>query len=150
MDVQLLMKSLQRKSKKCNTEEQVSKTKAKNAFKQGDIESTRIHAEKAVLKRQLSQHYQLLSARLSPILQQLKDEFNAGTSSQNVQELQQLLNEVTTIGQQDNFDVSQNDINGFIQNINNDQSYETSFNVPTFNQVADLEQRLANLRRRSP
>lgn len=146
-----MMKSLHRKSKKCDTEEQVAKTKAKNAFKNGDIECARIHAEKAVLKRKLSQHYQLLSARLSPVLQQLKEQFNdSSNSSQNVVELQQLLNEITTMGQQEHFDVSNNEINGFIQNLNSDQSYEASFQASTLDQIADVEQRLANLRRKSP
>lgn len=144
------MKSLHRKSKKCDTDERLAKTKAKNCFKDGDVERARIYAETAVRKNKESQHYQLLSARLSPILAQLKDEFAGRSSTQNSEELQQLLQQVTTLGGQDNFDVYPNEINNFIQNLNNDQSFDTSYQPPTSKIIDDLEQRLANLRRRSP
>lgn len=151
IDVQLMIKSLQRKAKTCDTEERVAKNKAKNAYKNGDVDTARILAEIAVRKRKESQHYQMLSARLSPVLMQLKDDFAGRSSGQDCTELQQLLKEVTALGQTDNFDVSQNEINTFIQNLNRDQSFqEPSFQVPTVNHVAELEQRLANLRRRSP
>lgn len=144
------MKSLHRKSKKCDTEERNAKTKAKNAYKSGDVESARIYAETAVRKHKESQHYQMLSARLSPILTQLKDDFAGRSSTHDSNELQQLLQQVTALGEHDNFDVFQNEINGFIQNLDNDQSFEASYQPPTSKIVDDLEQRLANLRRRSP
>lgn len=149
VDVQLMMKSLLRKSKKCDTEERLAKTKAKNCYRDGDVERARIYAEIVVRKRKESQHYQMLNARLSPILTQLKDEFAGRSSSEEFQELRQLLQEVTVLGDQNNFGVSQNEINNFVQNLNNDQSFETSYQAPTTNLVDDLEQRLANLRRNS-
>lgn len=144
-----MMKSLQRKSKKCDTEERLAKTKAKNCYKDGDVERTRIYAETAVRKHKESQHYQMLGVRLSPILAQLKDDFADRSSSKNCEEFQQLLKEVNALGKQDNFDVFQNEINNFIQNLNNEQSIETNYQPPTSKIVDDLEQRLANLRQRS-
>lgn len=150
IDVQLMMKSLYRKSKKCNEEERHAKMKAKNAYKVADVECARIYAETSVRKRKESQHYAMLNSHLSPILAQLKNEFVGRANDQDYKELQQLLDEVTTLGQQDNFNVSQNEINSFVQNLNNDQSPETSCQAPTAILVTDLEQRLANLRRKSP
>lgn len=144
------MKSLNRKSKKCDAEERSAKTKAKSSYKNGDVESARIHAETAVRKHKESQHYQMLSARLSPILTQLKDDFADRSSTHDSNELKQLLQQVTALGEHDNFEVFQNEINSFIQNVDNDQSIDTSYQPPTTKIVDDLEQRLANLRRRSP
>lgn len=147
-----MMKSLHRKSKTCDTEERVARNKAKISYKNGDAESARIFAETAVRKRKESQHYQMLNARLSPILTQLKDDFAGRSSSQkDCKELEQLLQEVTAFGEQTNhFDVSQNEVNSLLQNLNADHSFDTSYQAPTYNRVTDLEQRLANLRRRSP
>lgn len=150
VDVQLMMKSLHRQSKKCDNEERIAKTKAKNCYKDGDIERARIFAEKAIQKRTESQHYQTLNARLSPILSQLKEDFAGRSNAQDCKELYSLLQEVTSLGKQNVFEVSQNEINSFIQNLNSDQSFVTNFQTPPSNQLADLEQRLANLRRRSP
>lgn len=144
------MKSLQRQAKKCDAEERVAKTKAKNCFKRGDPESARIHAETAIRKRKQSQHYQMLNARLSPVLSQLKDEFAGRSSAQDCQELKKLLQEVTDMGKADHFDVHQNEVNSFIQNCDNEQSFDSAFQSPAPNHLVDLEQRLANLRRKSP
>lgn len=153
------MKSLLRQSKKCDTEERLAKTKAKNCCKQGDRQSARIYAETAVLKRRQSQHYQMLNARLSPILAQLKDDFahgvGGGEHDIKTKELRGLLQEITALSTVENrFQVSQNDINAFIDQLNHDQSMEMSYSTPvtpaTINHLADIEQRLANLRRRSP
>lgn len=147
-----MMKSLHRKAKKCDTEERVAKTKAKNCFKCGNPEEARIYAEVAVRKRKESQHYQMLNARLSPVLAQLKDEFAGRTNSEDstCQELNKLLQEVTAMGNRDDFNVSQHDISNFLQNIDNDQAAEIPYQSPAQNHLADLEQRLANLRRKSP
>lgn len=150
IDVQLMMKSLHRQSKKCDTEERNAKAKAKTAYRDGDVDRARIYAETAVRKRKESQHYQMLNARLSPILMQLKDDFADRSNPQDCKELTNLLQEVTSMGEQNDFEASQNEINGFIQNLNSDQSFETPFPNPTINRLADLEQRLANLRRKSP
>lgn len=149
VDVQLMMKSLHRQAKKCDTEEKVAKTKTKTCFKSGRPEEARIYAEVAVRNRKQSQHYQMLNASLSPVLAQLKDEF-AGRSQECPQELNQLLHEVTAMGKKDDLNVTQNEINQFLQNIDNDQPVEIPYQSPTQNHLADLEQRLASLRRRSP
>lgn len=145
-----MMKSLHRKSKKCDTDARLAKTKSKNSYKNGDIDSARIFAETSVRKHKESQHYQMLSARLSPILAQLKDDFAGRSSLQNCQELQQLLQEVITLGDQENFDVFQNEINTLMQDLNNDQSFDATHQPPTSKIIDDLEQRLANLRKRTP
>lgn len=164
-----MMKSLLRQSKKCDAEAGTAKTKVKNCFKQGDIERARIYAETAVLKRKQSQHYQMLNARLSPILAQLKDDFTNGRSGswsssggsgggKSVQDddktkkLCDLLKEITALStSENNFEVSQNDINVFIEQLNRDQSMEITYATPAaYNHLADIEQRLANLRRKSP
>lgn len=150
IDVQLMMKSLHHQSKKCSTEELNAKNKAKNAYKSGDVERARIYAETAVQRRKQSQHYQMLNARLSPILMQLKETFADSTKSQDSKELANLLQDVTTLEKQTDFEVSQNEINNLIQNLQNDQSFETSYRIPTHDRLAELEQRLANLRRTSP
>lgn len=146
-----MMKSLHRQSKKCDTEERNAKTKAKNAYKDGDVERARIYAETSVRKRKESQHYQMLNARLSPVLMQLKDDFAGRTNSQDCQELSNILQDVTALGKQSDFEVTQNEINEMLQNLSSEQSFETrTYQVPTSNQLADIEQRLANLRRKSP
>lgn len=147
-----MMKSLHRQSKKCDTEERNAKVKAKNAYKCGDVERARIYAETAVRKRKESQHYQMLNARLSPVLLRLKDDF-AGRSNnaQDCKELTNILQQITCLGKQHDFEVSQNEVNELIQNLNaNDESFQTSYQVLCTNQLAELEQRLANLRRKSP
>lgn len=144
------MKSLQRKSKKCDTDERLAKTKAKNCYKDGDVERARIYAETAVRRHKESQHYQMLSARLSPLLAQLKDDFAGRSSTQHSEELQKLLQEVSTVSGHDNFDVYPNEIDHFMLNLNNDQSFDTSYQPPTSKIIDDLEQRLANLRHQSP
>lgn len=147
------MKSLLRQSKKCDAEERTAKTKVKNCYKQGDIDRARIYAETAVLKRKQSQHYQLLNARLSPILTQLKDDFTNGDvgGGDKTKELRDLLQEITAMSTaENNFEVSQNDINAFIEQLNRDQSMEVTYPTPAvYNHLADIEQRLANLRRKS-
>lgn len=155
------MKSLLRQSKKFDTEERTAKTKAKNSYKYGDIQQARIYAEIAVLKRKQSQYYQMLNARLSPILAELKDQFangggdgGGGTNDAKSKELRDLLGEITVLSTADNrFQVSQSDINAFIEQLKNDQTMDMPFSAPVtpaVNQLADIEQRLANLRRRSP
>lgn len=141
-----------RQSKKCDAEERIAKTKLKNCYKQGDIERARIFAETAVLKRKQSQHYQILNARLSPILSQLKEDFangGGGKGDDKTKALSDLLQEITTMSTAEvNFDVSENDI---IEQLRHDQSTEVAYATPaTYNQLADIEQRLANLRRKSP
>lgn len=132
----------------------MAKTKSKNCYKQGDIDRARIYAETAVLKRKQSQHYQMLNARLTPILSQLKEEFSNGSGGRDkTKELRNLLQEISTLGATENeFQVSQNEINAFIEQINHDeQSMEMTYASPAAaNHVADIEQRLANLRRKSP
>lgn len=156
VDVQLLMKSLLRQSKKCDAEERMAKTKSKNCYKQGDIERARIYAETAVLKRKQSQHYQMLNARLSPILSQLKEDFangdGGGGGKDKTKELRDLLQEITTMSTaENNVEVSANDINAFIEQLKYDQPTEITYATPaTYNHLADIEQRLANLRRKSP
>lgn len=145
-----MMKSLHRRAQKCHTDERVAKHKAKNCYKCGSPEEARIYAETAVRKRKESQHYQMLNARLSPVLAQLKNEFAGHSNTEDCAELSKLLQEVTAMGKQDNFNVSQNDIDNFIENLDNDQFFENSFQSPTQTHLADLEQRLANLRRPSP
>lgn len=147
-----MMKSLHRQSKKCDTEERNAKVKAKNACKSGDGERARIYAETAVRKRKESQHYQMLNARLSPVLMQLKDDF-AGRSNnaQDCKELTNILQQITCMGKQIDFEVSQNEVNELIHNLNtHEQSFETSYQDPCTDQLAEIEQRLANLRRKSP
>lgn len=154
IDVQLMMKSLLRQSKKCDAEERMAKTKAKTCYRQGDIERARIYAETAVLKRKQSQHYQMLNARLSPILSQLKVDFanGGGGGGDKTKELRGLLQEITTLSTAEkNFEVSQNDINTFIEQLKHDQSTDITYATPVANNyLADIEQRLANLRRKSP
>lgn len=161
------MKSLLRQSKKFDAEERIAKTKAKNCYKSGDIERARIFAETAVLKRTQSQHYQMLNARLSPILAQLKDEFangggggdGSGMHDVKTKELRDLLHEITVLSTAKNTcQVSQNDINAFLEQLNHDESmalpsrmsYGTPVTPAAVNHLADIERRLANLRRRSP
>lgn len=149
-----MMKSLLRQSKKCDADERMAKTKAKNCHKQGDIDRARIYAETAVLKRKQSQHYQMLNARLSPILAQLKNDFSNGDGGggDKTKELRDLLQEITAMSTaENNFEVSQNDINAYVEQLNHvDQSMEITYATPAaYNHLADIEQRLANLRRKS-
>lgn len=146
-----MIKSLLRQSKKCDAEERTAKTKLRNCYKEGDIDRARIYAETAVLKRKQSQHYQMLNARLSPILSQLKEDFSNGDRDKT-KELRDLMQEITSLSTAENeFGVSENEINAYIEQLNQgDQSTDISYATPAINNhLADIEQRLANLRRKS-
>lgn len=152
VELRLLIKSMQRQSKKCDMDEVSAKNNAKICFKRGDIEKARIFVENAVRHRKQSQHYQMIIARLSPTVQQLMDDLTGRTNSINLNELDAILKDVNVLGTRNTFSVSQTDIDNMVNHLNNgDGNRSATYSEPPIvdGQLNDLEQRLANLRRKN-
>lgn len=139
VEVQLMMNSLHRQSKKCDSEERNAKAKAKSSYQNGDPDQERIFAEIAVRKHKESQHYQMLSARLSPMLLQLKDDFAHHLKYKDSKKYADLLRTITMLSAKNDFAASASEIGGLVENLNSDVS------PSAHGQMGDIGLRLANL-----
>lgn len=139
---------MQRESKKCDAEEASAIKRAKSIYRAGDVEKARIFCETAVRHRKQSQHYQMIIARLSPIVNELASR----SSSIDLKELDEILKDVNVLGTKKVFCVSASEVANLFSNIDNSRNSFVTTPIrpsePPFNdQLNDLEQRLSHLRR---
>lgn len=168
----MTIKSLERQAKKCENESAAARIKVKNAYKANNLEVARVHAETSIRHRNQSRHYQMLSARLAPMVDQLKNELSGGVTRFNLNEMQEIVQNINLMEQQskDNankllttqIELSPNDVDSLMQQLNDEIALEVAHRMPTTGDVSsenaqapptnerqtELEQRLANLRRR--
>lgn len=146
---------MQRESKKCDAEEASATIKAKTSYRTGDVEKARIFCETAVRHRKQSQHYQMIIARLSPIVKKLQNEISGRSSSIDLNELEEILKDVNVLGTQKVFSVPPSEVANLYNSLGNSGNSFVATPIrptePSFSgQLNDLEQRLSNLRRNSP
>lgn len=164
-----------------------ARTKVKNAYKANNLDAARVHAETSIRHRNQSRYYQMLSARLAPMAEQLKSELSGGMTHFNLNEMQEIVQNINRMEQQskDNankllttqIELSPNDVDSLMQQLNDEIALEMAHRMPTTMDVSsssmvspqqaqpmpmppspppaatneyqsELEQRLANLRRR--
>lgn len=146
---------MQRESKKCDAEEASATIKAKTSYRAGDVEKSRIFCETAVRYRKQSQHYQMIIARLSPVVTQLMNEISGRSSSIDLNELNEILKDVNVLGTQKVFSAPPSEVANLFNNLGNSGNSFIATPIrqtePSFGgQLNDLEQRLSNLRKNSP
>lgn len=176
------MKSLQRQANRCDRESNDAYKKAKRAYATNNFDAARVHAETTLRHRNQSRYYQMLSARLTPMVDQLKSELSGGPSMLlNLNEMQEIVQNINRIEQhqqqqQDNatkllttqIELSSNDVDSLMQQLNDEIALDVAQRLPmavggisqqaqgplptmsssTNDSQSELEQRLANLRRR--
>lgn len=156
--MRLTMKSLDRGVKRCDGESAAARAKVKKCYAQGNHEAARIHAETSIRHRNQSRHYQMLSARLAPLLDQLKREL-AGTASApfDLNEMQSIIECVRRCENDGKLDDSQltqieaspAEVDGVIRQLGDELAIELSHRMPPVDATShsELEQRVRNLRR---
>lgn len=139
---------MQRESKKFDAEEASATIKAKTSYRTGDVEKARIFCETAVLHRKQSQHYQMIIARLSPIVTKLMNELSGRSSSIDLNELDEILKDVS-------ISVPPSEVANLFNNLGNSGNSFVATPIqpsePSFGgQLNDIDQRLSNLRKKNP
>lgn len=156
-----------------------ARTKVKNAFRANNSDAARIHAETSIRHRNQSRYYQMLSARLAPMVDQLKNELSGGVTRFNLNEMQEIVQNINCMEQQGGTDnanklrttqieLSPHDVDSLMQQLTDEIALEVAHRLPTSHDLSsqqqstlppsppsmthetqsELEQRLANLRRR--
>lgn len=156
VELRLTMKKLTAKAKRCDCEEAAARDRVKKSYKANNIEAARIHAEKAVRCRNESRHFQVLSARIAPLVDQLQRELSAGVQMTNfdLNSIEELLKTTNSSADKDlngqlETNVSSTDVDTLMQQLNDEVAVELNNRLPSIeatNQF-DLEQRLSKLRR---
>lgn len=175
------MKSLGRQAQRCDRNAMDARTKVKNAYKANNLDAARIHAETSIRHRNQSRYYQMLSARLAPMADQLKDELRGTATRFNLNDMQEIVQNINRMEQHSKdkankllatqIELSPNDVDDLMQQLNDEIALEVAHRMPattidgmstasplssqpTHSTAAatpdafELEQRLANLRRR--
>lgn len=184
INLRMTIKSLERQAKKCENEAAAARNKLKKAYIANNLDAARVYAETSIRHRNQSRYYQMLSARLAPMVDQLKNELSGGVTAFNLNEMQEIVQNINAMEQQskDNankllttqIELSPNDIDSLMQQLNDEIALEVAHRMPTSIDVSsgnaqpvplssppppppppttnerqsELEQRLANLRRR--
>lgn len=189
INLRMTIKSLERQAKKCEKDAAAARIKVKNAYKANNLDVARVHAETSIQHTNQSRYYQMLSARLTPMVDQLKNELfgcggggdgdgnGDGVNGFNLNEMQEIVQNINRIEQQNKenanklpttqIELSPNDVDSLMQQLNDEMALEIAQRMPTTIDVSsqqaqpepmpastvhkyqtELEQRLANLRRR--
>lgn len=152
--------------------------KVKKSFQSGNKEAARIYAEKAIQRRNQSRYYQAFSARLSPMVDVLKNKLKSNNTEplQSLNDLPVIMEDVNRINNHNNASevelqpssdiiISPKEIDNLLQQLNDEMAVELSNRLPSTTAIHDdlafssninseqqqqieLEQRLAKLRRR--
>lgn len=172
INMRMTIKSLERNAKRCDKDAMAARAKMKKCYKLNNLDAARIHAETSIRLRNQSQYYQMLSARLAPMVDQLKNELSGRVTQFNLNEMQEIVQNINRMEQQNNtnklpttqIELSPHDVDSLMQQLNDEialemvQKLPTTIDVssqqaltplsPTNESQSELEQRLANLRRR--
>lgn len=154
------MKSLDRKIKKCDNDATSARAQVKKCYALGNHEAARIHAETSIRHRNQSRHYQMLNARLAPLVDQLKHELTGSALIPfDLNEMQNIIDSVNRCENDSKLDnlqmtqieISPNDVDSVIQQLSNELALDLSDRLPTIDSSTishlDIEQRIRNLRR---
>lgn len=162
IDLRMAMKSVDRKSKKSEADALAAREQVKHCYALGNHEAARIHAETSIRHRHQSRHYQMLSARLAPLIDQLKHQLCAGlagtaSTAFDLGEIEKVIECANRNDKSGKFDGLQttsheilpHEIDGVIQQLDDELALELSDRLPSIDATNhnEVEERLLNLRR---